>query len=209
MEPVGQPLGTADSPTFAGVTADGIKIGITGSTTIDSSDSSLTITTGPGSGMGGYISIYPGPLDGGHGGGLELKGGAVSSAGSISVADVTLLGGSANSSASSAIAGSVKIDGGIATAATTSTNGSVYIGTTTAEQVYIGRSNKTTTVNGDLNVIGDLSAATPSFTGPTTVTGTLDVTGDITINDVRIPITTISSSMPSGGVDGDVWLVIY
>jgi hypothetical protein len=48
-----------------------------------------------------------------------------------------------------------------------------------------------------------LDAATPSFTGPTTIDGSLTVNGSI------VPEITVSSEAPSGGVDGDVWLVQY
>jgi hypothetical protein len=58
-------------------------------------------------------------------------------------------------------------------------------------------------VPGTLDVTGELSAATPSFTGPTTVTGSLIVNGS------TVPTITVSSEAPSGGVDGDVWLVQY
>jgi hypothetical protein len=61
-------------------------------------------------------------------------------------------------------------------------------------------------VNSSLTSVGSLTsldAATPSFTGPTTVTGSLIVNGS------TVPKTTISSATPSGGVDGDVWLVQY
>jgi hypothetical protein len=48
-----------------------------------------------------------------------------------------------------------------------------------------------------------LTAATPNFTGPTTITGSL------TLNGSNIPPITVSSATPSGGNDGDVWLVVY
>jgi hypothetical protein len=48
-----------------------------------------------------------------------------------------------------------------------------------------------------------LDAATPSFTGPTTIDGSLIVNGS------TVPTITVSSEAPSGGVDGDVWLVQY
>jgi hypothetical protein len=58
-------------------------------------------------------------------------------------------------------------------------------------------------VPGTLDVTGELSAATPSFTGPTTIDGSLTVNGSI------VPKITVSSAAPSGGTDGDVWLVQY
>jgi hypothetical protein len=61
-------------------------------------------------------------------------------------------------------------------------------------------------VNSSLTSVGSLTsldAATPSFTGPTTIDGSLTVNGSI------VPEITVSSEAPSGGVDGDVWLVQY
>ena len=70
--------------------------------------------------------------------------------------------------------------------------------------------------SGDLNVTGSItvngeevpvgpafSPATPTFTGPTTINGSLIVNGS------TIPTITVSSATPSGGTDGDVWLVQY
>ena len=60
--------------------------------------------------------------------------------------------------------------------------------------------------NSSLTSVGSLTsldAATPSFTGPTTIDGSLTVNGSI------VPEITVSSEAPSGGVDGDVWLVQY
>lgn len=59
------------------------------------------------------------------------------------------------------------------------------------------------TIPGTLDVTGELSAATPSFTGPTTITGSLTLNGNL------VPKTTVSASAPSGGVNGDIWMVIY
>ena len=77
-----------------------------------------------------------------------------------------------------------------------------------------------------LGTIQELSAATPSFTGPLTSSGTStfsgsivssggfsaatpNFTGPMTLNGSIVPKITISSAIPSGGVDGDVWLVTY
>jgi hypothetical protein len=55
----------------------------------------------------------------------------------------------------------------------------------------------------NVDITGSLTAATPSFTGPTSITGSLNINGS------NIPPITVSSEAPSGGVDGDVWLVQY
>jgi hypothetical protein len=49
---IGQAVGTTDSPTFAGVTADNIKIGITGANEIDTSTGNLTIDS-----AGGTVTV--------------------------------------------------------------------------------------------------------------------------------------------------------
>jgi hypothetical protein len=48
-----------------------------------------------------------------------------------------------------------------------------------------------------------LDAATPSFTGPTTIDGSL------TVNGSNVPPITVSSSTPTGGNNGDIWMVFY
>jgi hypothetical protein len=58
-------------------------------------------------------------------------------------------------------------------------------------------SSGTSTFSGPIISSGGLSAATPTFTGP------------MTLNGSRLPTITVSSATPSGGVDGDVWLVQY
>jgi len=157
--------------------------------------------------MGGGLTIKPGSttgLFGAFGSTITIASGDATSegiTGTVTANAVTISGGSA-SGGSTTIAGGVVIDGGVATGSSP-TNGSVSIGTSNAEAVSIGRSGKTTTINGDLTVVESLSAATPSFTGPTTVTGSLIVNGS------TVPTITVSSEAPSGGVDGDVWLVQY
>ena len=64
-------------------------------------------------------------------------------------------------------------------------------------------SSGTSTFSGLIVSSGGLSAATPSFTGPTSITGSLNVNGS------NIPPIIVSSSAPTGGNNGDVWLVIY
>jgi len=49
---IGQAVGTTDSPTFAGVTADNIKIGVTGANEIDTSSGNLTIDS-----AGGTVTV--------------------------------------------------------------------------------------------------------------------------------------------------------
>jgi hypothetical protein len=78
----------------------------------------------------------------------------------------------------------------------------------------------------EVDIAGTLTAATPSFTGPLTSSGTStfsgsivssggfsaatpNFTGPMTLNGSIVPKITISSATPSGGVNGDVWLVIY
>jgi hypothetical protein len=64
----------------------------------------------------------------------------------------------------------------------------------------------TTVLYSALTSVGDLTflnAATPNFTGPTTIDGSLIVNGS------TVPTITVSSATPSGGTDGDVWLVQY
>ena len=59
-------------------------------------------------------------------------------------------------------------------------------------------------VNSSLTSVGtltSLNAATPNFTGPTTITGSL------ILNGTNVPNATISTSTPSGGSDGDTWMV--
>jgi hypothetical protein len=55
--------------------------------------------------------------------------------------------------------------------------------------------------DGSLEILVGLTAATPNFTGPTTITGSL------TLNETNVPSVFISASTPSGGSDGDIWMV--
>ena len=59
-------------------------------------------------------------------------------------------------------------------------------------------------VSSSLTSVGSLTgltAATPNFTGPTTITGSL------TLNGTNVPSVFISASTPSGGSNGDIWMV--
>jgi hypothetical protein len=55
--------------------------------------------------------------------------------------------------------------------------------------------------DGSLEILVGLTAATPNFTGPTSITGSL------TVNGSTIPSITVSSSTPTGGLNGDIWMV--
>ena len=161
---------SAATPSFDGPTQITGELTITGNTTItgDLNSSGDILLTGGGtitasdssSFIGGSITIQPqtntSAMPASLGGNVNIYGG--------------------NTSGASATAGSVQIDAGQSLAP--NPNGSIFIGGTNADLVYIGRTGKTTTVNGSLSVLDSLSAATPSFTGPTTVTGTLDVSGE-------------------------------
>jgi hypothetical protein len=58
-------------------------------------------------------------------------------------------------------------------------------------------SSGTSTFSGPIVSSGGLSAATPTFTGPMTLNGSI------------VPKITISSAAPSGGSNGDIWMVTY
>jgi hypothetical protein len=55
--------------------------------------------------------------------------------------------------------------------------------------------------DGSLEILVGLTAATPNFTGPTSITGSL------TLNGTNVPTTFVSTATPSGGSDGDTWMV--
>ena len=205
---IGQSIGTTDSPTFAGITADNVKVGITTANTIDVASGGLTIDAigivdiGSGSGAtntgvairtkgsvvtSGDISLTPGfasGTDSGATGGItEIHGGgAYAEAGNALAGSVVIQAGMAYG-ATSNTGGDVRINAGSASGGMVSTPGSILIGTLTSGPIEIGKSGGTTTVNGELVISGSL---TVNGTTTTVNTETLNISDNIIIlnNDV-------------------------
>lgn len=212
---LGQSVATTDSPTFAGMTADNVRIGITSSNTIDTSSGNLildsagtiyigsdTPTTNTGIVMttkgsadtSGGISLTPGfavgAATGATGGDLSLySGGAFAAGGTAQSGTISITAGMAYGAATN-IGGNVVINAGSASGGT---NGSILIGTITSSPITIGKSGQTTTVGGALVVSGDL---TVNGTTTTVNTQTLLVEDNlITLNSNAPGPTTASAGI--------------
>ena len=161
---IGQPVGVTDNVTFAGVTAGNVKIGVDQDRVISTTGVHLVLTTSNSepNAMESGINIVPasntsdnyssGQPVNIYAGTAFTSGSGTSQGGSVIILGGNASGGGVNTS------GGVGIDAGTATAGSGSaTNGSVTIGTYRAESITIGRTGKTTTVAGNMEVSGTMS----------------------------------------------------
>jgi len=146
---IGQAVGTADNPTFAGATLGNLRFGVTTNNRIDTISGGIDIypasKVSAGTTVGDDVNIYAGEANSDDGFGTTQGG------------TLYLNGGWGADSSTSNEGGNVVINAGRAfgPGAITNADGDIYIGDLYAETVYISRPNKATTVNGNLTVSGD------------------------------------------------------
>lgn len=161
---IGQSVGTTDNPTFAGVTADQLTLGVLGGGNISTVSGDTTITVKPASKSGASITASDVALQGGdatgttgyiYAGNISLVGGyATATSGSSEGGDIAIIGGTATSSGAPSIGGNVVINSGSGQ----SSNGFIAIGKLHPTSIEVGNSEGTLTVDGAVTLYGNLTA---------------------------------------------------